>query len=90
MAILNQVYIEVCRISSDSTRTLSTLLSRNNMSNSKPLIVVVGATGSQGSSVVDYLLNDPDQTFRVRAITRDVNSAKAKGESSANDISCYH
>ncbi|EJD00672.1 NmrA-domain-containing protein [Fomitiporia mediterranea MF3/22] len=47
-------------------------------STDKPLIAVVGATGAQGGSVVQYLLNDPDHTFRVRALTRNVDSPKAK------------
>ncbi|EJD00673.1 NmrA-domain-containing protein [Fomitiporia mediterranea MF3/22] len=44
----------------------------------KPLIAVVGATGAQGGSVVQYLLNDPDHSFRVRGLTRNVDSPKAK------------
>ncbi|KAI9663933.1 MAG: NmrA-like domain-containing protein 1 [Bathelium mastoideum] len=44
------------------------------------LLAVFGATGQQGGSVVDYVLNDPDlsQRYKIRAITRDVNSDKAK------------
>jgi len=44
------------------------------------ILVVFGATGQQGSSVVNYVLNDPElsQKFKIRAITRDVNSEKAK------------
>ena len=49
--------------------------SESPMSNEK-LIVVVGATGSQGSSVVNTFLSD--STWRIRALTRDPNSAKAK------------
>ena len=45
----------------------------------KRLIAVLGATGAQGGSVVEYLLNDPDHTFRVRGLTRNAESAKAKG-----------
>ena len=46
--------------------------------NNKKTIVVVGATGAQGSGLVRAILSDPDHEFNVRAITRDVNSDKAK------------
>ena len=48
------------------------------MSDSKPLIAVTGAPGAQGGSVVQYLLEDGG--FRVRGITRNVDSEKAKGQ----------
>ncbi|KAI0665738.1 NmrA family protein [Trametes maxima] len=41
------------------------------------LIAVTGATGQQGSSVVEFLLKEP-QNFTVRAITRDPTSAAAQ------------
>ncbi len=44
----------------------------------KKIIVVVGATGTQGGGLVRAILNDPEGGFKVRAITRDVNSDKAK------------
>ncbi|KAL7277945.1 hypothetical protein ACG7TL_007893 [Trametes sanguinea] len=44
---------------------------------SKKLIAVTGATGQQGSSVVEFLLKEPD-TFAVRAITRDPTSPAAR------------
>jgi uncharacterized protein YbjT (DUF2867 family) len=44
----------------------------------KKIIVVTGATGAQGGGVVQAILNDPNSEFSVRAITRDVNSDKAK------------
>jgi uncharacterized protein YbjT (DUF2867 family) len=40
------------------------------------LVVVVGATGQQGGSVINSLLKDG--TFQIRGITRNVNSEKAK------------
>jgi len=44
------------------------------------LLVIFGATGQQGGSVVNFVLNDPElsQKYKIRAITRDVNSDKAK------------
>ena len=43
----------------------------------KPIIVVAGATGSQGGGAVTALLEDPQQRFAVRALTRDPQSAAA-------------
>ncbi|XP_064616574.1 nmrA-like family domain-containing protein 1 [Liolophura sinensis] len=40
------------------------------------IITVFGATGGQGGGVVDALLTDP--AFKVRAVTRNVNSDKAQ------------
>ncbi|KAK7414936.1 hypothetical protein QQX98_006261 [Neonectria punicea] len=45
------------------------------MSSSK-IIVILGATGNQGGSVVNSFLNDP--VWRVRAITRNTSSPKAQ------------
>ncbi|QGQ99312.1 NmrA/HSCARG family protein [Paenibacillus psychroresistens] len=44
----------------------------------KKIIVVMGATGSQGGGLVRAILNDKAGEFTVRAITRDVNSETAK------------
>ncbi len=44
----------------------------------KKIIAVVGATGAQGGGVVRAILADKGGEFAVRAITRDVNSDKAK------------
>jgi uncharacterized protein YbjT (DUF2867 family) len=43
-------------------------------------LAVFGATGHQGSGIINYVLNDPElsQQYKIRAITRDVNSDKAK------------
>src|ERR1700674_5820927 len=44
----------------------------------KRIIAVLGATGAQGGGVVRAILNDPNGGFTARALTRDVNGAKAK------------
>ena len=44
----------------------------------KKIIAVVGATGAQGGGLVRAILSDKGGPFAARAITRDVNSAKAK------------
>jgi len=44
----------------------------------KKVIAVVGATGSQGGGLVRAILANPEAGFTARAITRDVNSDKAK------------
>jgi uncharacterized protein YbjT (DUF2867 family) len=44
------------------------------------ILAVFGATGAQGGSVINHVLNDPElsKEYEIRAITRDVNSEKAK------------
>ena len=44
----------------------------------KKIIAVVGATGTQGGGLVRAILRDPGGAFTARAITRDVNSEKAR------------
>ncbi len=44
----------------------------------KKIIAVMGATGAQGGGLVRAILDDPSGEFAARAITRDVNSEKAK------------
>jgi uncharacterized protein YbjT (DUF2867 family) len=44
----------------------------------KKIIAVLGATGAQGGGMVRAILSDPASGFVVRALTRDVNSEKAK------------
>jgi len=44
----------------------------------KKIIAVVGATGAQGGGLVRAILSEPNSGFTARAITRDVNSDKAK------------
>ena len=42
------------------------------------IIAVVGATGAQGGALVRAILNDKDGGFKVRALTRNAESDKAK------------
>ncbi len=44
----------------------------------KKVIAVVGATGAQGGGLIRAILRDPGGGFAARALTRDVNGAKAK------------
>jgi len=44
----------------------------------KKVIAVVGATGAQGGGLVRAILTDPKTEFKVRAITRNANSDKAR------------
>jgi uncharacterized protein YbjT (DUF2867 family) len=44
----------------------------------KKMIAVVGATGAQGGGLVRAILGDPQGGFAVRAITRNVDSPKAR------------
>ena len=44
----------------------------------KKIIAVVGATGAQGGGLVRAILSDKGGGFTARALTRDVNSDKAK------------
>jgi len=44
----------------------------------KKIIAVVGATGAQGGGLVRAITSDPDRPFTARAITRDINSEKAR------------
>lgn len=46
--------------------------------NNRKLIAVTGATGAQGGGLVRAILDDPSGGFAVRALTRDVNSPKAR------------
>ncbi|GAA4397349.1 NmrA/HSCARG family protein [Nibrella viscosa] len=44
----------------------------------KKIITVFGATGAQGGGLTRAILTDKNSEFAVRAITRDINSEKAK------------
>ncbi len=44
----------------------------------KKIIAVVGATGAQGGGLVRAILSDRNGPFAARALTRDVNSEKAR------------
>lgn len=45
---------------------------------SKKIITIFGATGAQGGGLAHAILQDKNSDFAVRAVTRDVNSDKAK------------
>lgn len=45
---------------------------------SKKIITVFGATGAQGGGLAHAILGDANSEFAVRAVTRDVNTEKAK------------
>ncbi len=49
----------------------------------KKIIAVAGATGAQGGGLTRAILADPSGGFAVRALTRDVNSDKAKALAAA-------
>jgi uncharacterized protein YbjT (DUF2867 family) len=44
----------------------------------KKIIVVLGATGAQGGGLARAILNDRGGAFTARAVTRDINSEKAR------------
>ena len=44
----------------------------------RPIIVVTGATGAQGGGLVHAILEDPNRTFAVRAVTRNAKSDRAR------------
>ena len=44
----------------------------------KKIIAVAGATGAQGGGLVRAILNDPDGGFTARALTRNVDSPRAR------------
>jgi uncharacterized protein YbjT (DUF2867 family) len=53
------------------------------MPEQKKVIAVVGATGAQGSGLVHAILADPNGGFAARAITRHVDSDKARALAAA-------
>jgi len=44
----------------------------------RPVLVVTGATGAQGGGLVHAILDDPQQSFAVRAVTRNADSDNAR------------
>lgn len=51
------------------------------------ILTVFGATGQQGSAVIDYVLNDTElsRKYKLRAVTRDLNSERSQ-QLKAKDI----
>jgi uncharacterized protein YbjT (DUF2867 family) len=58
----------------ETTRTST----RKSSSATKPIIVVTGATGAQGGGLVRAILQDPQQSFAVRVVTRNAQSDRAR------------
>jgi uncharacterized protein YbjT (DUF2867 family) len=52
------------------------------------LLVVFGATGNQGRSVIDTVLNDPtlSKQYRIRGITRNASQPAAKSLTEAGNV----
>lgn len=48
------------------------------MSQANSTILVIGATGAMGSKVIEQLLADSENQWRIRAFTRNVNSDRAQ------------
>ena len=48
------------------------------MSSTKSLLVVLGATGNQGGSVLAYFLSLPASPYVLRGVTRDPSSSKSE------------
>src|SRR5690348_2747500 len=45
---------------------------------SRNVITIFGATGAQGGGLAHAILQDKNSSFAVRAVTRNINSDKAK------------
>lgn len=56
------------------------------MSQSRRALVISGATGKQGGSLIKALLDTPSQPFDIYAITRDSQSASAKALASKPNV----
>ncbi|KAL6886761.1 putative hscarg dehydrogenase [Trichoderma evansii] len=52
-------------------------LQHTTMSLAKPILVVLGATGTQGGSVLAHFLSLSPSPYALRGVTRDLSSAKA-------------
>ena len=48
---------------------------------SLPLLVVLGATGNQGGSVISHFLHQSPATYRLRGLTRNTSSATSQAMS---------
>lgn len=47
------------------------------MSAEKPLLVVLGATGNQGGSIISYYLSQSSSLYKLRGVTRNPSSSKS-------------
>ena len=48
------------------------------MASQKPILVVLGATGNQGGSVINHFLSLPSPPYQIRGVTRNTSSPSAK------------
>ncbi|RAO74179.1 uncharacterized protein BHQ10_010191 [Talaromyces amestolkiae] len=47
------------------------------MTAEKPLLVILGATGNQGGSIITFYLSQPTSPYRLRGVTRNPSSPKS-------------
>lgn len=57
--------------------TIHTSFAQSTMSSAKPLLVVLGATGNQGGSVLSHFLSLSPSPYALRGVTRDLTSPKS-------------
>lgn len=75
-----EVLTKTYALTASTNCTLTTQIYRQYYSAMSKLLVIFGATGNSGSSVLNFVLNDAElsKEYKIRAITRDPNSAAGK------------
>lgn len=59
------------------------------MSKADRIILVIGATGAMGSKVVEHLLTDTENKWKIRAFTRNINSDRALALAKSNQVELF-